>query len=509
MSEEPPIADAVGAVLAVQPCSVTLPAGAGKTELIAATVAEVARLGGTSLVLTHTHAGVDALRRRMKKYGVTSDQAVVRTIDSWSYDLIAHFPDLAGLTVPTAPDWSRSPEYHLAAARTADSNAVAKMLRLSYTILFVDEYQDCVAEQHRLVLELAKSIPTTVLGDPLQSLLTFGKTPPVNWESDVIPYFPAVEVEHRPRRWEPDHTDLGEWLADVRADLLGGSPICLDSTPVRWIRKLDDRTFVAECMKSLEQEGTIAVLGRFRHDCVTAASTLRGRYSVMEALDEKVTVAFAAKVDEGEGSTVASAMVEFAVKCSVGIPTHISAAKRNRLLEGKSFTTRDDDLEPAYEAVVRVRDDPKPAAVRAAFELLGKLPGVSVHCREAWNEVSRSLAVAAMDGCTVSEALQQARNHTRATGRRAAARVVARPLLVKGLEYDHVIILNPTAYSAQELYVALTRGSKSVTVISESSTLPPVPMSKYRGAEVRHLTRPFAAVHRPENDEWYAGPGVS
>lgn len=48
------------------------------------------------------------------------------------------------------------------------------------------------------------------------------------------------------------------------------------------------------------------------------------------------------------------------------------------------------------------------------------------------------------------------------------------------LEYDHVIILDPTAYGAQELYVALTRGSRSVTVISESSTRPAVEIAKYK-----------------------------
>lgn len=480
MSEDPRIEDAVASVLSAQPCSVTLPAGAGKTELIAATVAEVAQQGGTSLVLTHTHAGVDALRRRMMKFGVMREQVVVRTIDSWSYNLIAHFPVLAGLAVPAAPDWSRSTEYHLAAAFAVETRAIAKMLQLSYTNLFVDEYQDCVAEQHRLILALAATVPTTVLGDPLQSLLTFGETPPVDWGTDVLPNFPAVEVDHRPRRWEPDHADLGEWLIDIRADLLNGSAISLGSTPVRWVRKLDDRTFVSACMDALGWEGTIAVLGRFRHECVSAASKLGGRFSVMEAIDEKVPVAFAAKVDEGDGATVAHAMVEFAVNCSVGIPCHISSDKRKRLRDGKSFATRNEDLKPVYEAVVRVRDEPGPIAVRKAFELLGKLPGVSVHCREAWNEVSRSLAAAATDGCTVTEALQLARNHTRAAGRRAAARVVSRPLLVKGLEYDHVVILNPAAYEAQELYVALTRGSKSVTVISESSTLPAVAMAKFK-----------------------------
>lgn len=485
MSDDPRIEDAVADVLSSQPCSVTLPAGAGKTELIAATVAEAGQRGGTSLVLTHTHAGVDALRRRMKKFGVMRDQVVVRTIDSWSYDLITHFPDLAGIAVPTAPDWSRSTEYHLAAARAAGTKAITRMLRVSYTNLFVDEYQDCTVQQHELVLALSASVPTTVLGDPLQSLLTFGKTPPVAWEADVLPNFPEVVVDHRPRRWEPDHAELGQWLVGIRTELTGGLPISLDGTPVRWVRKSDDRTFVSECMKALGQDGTIAVLGRFRHDCVSAASKLSGRYTVMEALDEKVTAAFAAKVDTGSGPAVAHAVVEFATKCSVGIPTHISSAKRKRLLEGLSFVTRDENLKPTYDAVVRVREQPTPATVRVGFELLGKLQGVSIHCREAWKEVSRSLASAGTNGCAVAEALQLERNHTRAVGRSAAARVVSRPLLVKGLEYDHVIILDPTAYGAQELYVALTRGSKSVTVISESSTLPAARMEAHKKSPVR------------------------
>lgn len=483
MSDDPRIEDAVAAALSSQPCSVTLPAGAGKTELIAAAVAEAAQHGGTSLVLTHTHAGVDALRRRMKKFGVARDQVVVRTIDSWAYDLIAHFPGLAGLAVTTAPDWSKSTEYHLAAARAADARAVTKMLQLSYTNLFVDEYQDCVAEQHRLVLALSKSIPTTVFGDPLQSLITFGKTPPVNWEADVLPHFPAVDLEHRPRRWEPGHADLGKWLIGVRADLLGGRPVKLDGTPVRWVRKFDDRTFINVCLAALDQEGTVAVLGRFRPDCVSAASKLKGGYSVMEAIDVKEPAVFAEKVDIGSGPEVAYAMVEFAIKCSTRIPEHIVSTKRKRLLEGLSFVTRDEDLKSTYEAVVRVRENPTPSAVRTAFDLLGKLPRVSIHCREAWNEVSRSLATAATNGCTVAEALQLARNHSRAVGRRAAARVVSRPLLVKGLEYDHVIILEPTEYGTQELYVALTRGSRSVTLISESSTLPAPGMAEYKGKQ--------------------------
>jgi hypothetical protein len=100
-----------------------------------------------------------------------------------------------------------------------------------------------------------------------------------------------------------------------------------------------------------------------------------------------------------------------------------------------------------------------------------RLPGVSIHCREAWYEIVRSIAIATTDGCTVSDALVRTRNHARVTGRAPNGRVVSRPLLVKGLEYDHVVILDPARYSAQELYVALSRGSQTVTVISDSRVL--------------------------------------
>ena len=45
---------------------------------------------------------------------------------------------------------------------------------------------------------------------------------------------------------------------------------------------------------------------------------------------------------------------------------------------------------------------------------------------------------------------------------------------------DHVIVLAPETYSAQELYVALTQGPKSVTIISDPVVLPPPKMATQR-----------------------------
>ncbi|HCN38712.1 MAG TPA: hypothetical protein DIS77_00170 [Rothia sp.] len=50
--------------------------------------------------------------------------------------------------------------------------------------------------------------------------------------------------------------------------------------------------------------------------------------------------------------------------------------------------------------------------------------------------------------------------------------MAARTLLVKGLEYDHVIIANLANFTdPRNLYVALTRARKSVTILGRPSAV--------------------------------------
>jgi len=56
-------------------------------------------------------------------------------------------------------------------------------------------------------------------------------------------------------------------------------------------------------------------------------------------------------------------------------------------------------------------------------------------------------------------------------GRKLAKRLVSRTLLITGLEFDHAIILDADVLNAKELYVAMTRGTKSLTILSSSQVL--------------------------------------
>jgi hypothetical protein len=83
---------------------------------------------------------------------------------------------------------------------------------------------------------------------------------------------------------------------------------------------------------------------------------------------------------------------------------------------------------------------------------IGQLPVGRLYRREAWRDMLKALAiVAAGSELTVAQAIGSIRNRTRIVGRAQDDRIISRPLLVKGLEYDHAVVLNAERYSATEL----------------------------------------------------------
>ena len=69
---------------------------------------------------------------------------------------------------------------------------------------------------------------------------------------------------------------------------------------------------------------------------------------------------------------------------------------------------------------------------------------------------------------SMRESAWRLRDHSRRHGQRILSkRIVATPLLIKGLEFNHALLLDARQMgSAEELYVALTRGTSSLTVLS-------------------------------------------
>ena len=203
---------------------VVAPAGFGKTHLIAAAVGMAS---DRQLVLTHTYAGVNALRRKMRELRVPDGACRVDTIASWALRLCLSYDGASGWSIerPAGGQW---PELYRACAALLDHPFVRRIIRASYTGLYVDEYQDCSAAQHRLVLKLVRDLPCRILGDPLQAIFDFEEESPVDWDTEIPGNFEPLGQLDTPHRWlQAGQAGLGAWLQTIRSALEDGRSIDL------------------------------------------------------------------------------------------------------------------------------------------------------------------------------------------------------------------------------------------------------------------------------------------
>src|SRR5438552_4229835 len=139
-------------LLSIRRGTVTAPAGCGKTHLIAESLT---RHEGAKpiLVLTHTNAGVAALRGRLNRASVRPSGYRLFTIDGWAMRLVSMFPKRAAhdqSLLDLANPSSDYPNIRVAAARLLNAGHVNDVLGATYARLIVDEYQDCSVRQHAL-----------------------------------------------------------------------------------------------------------------------------------------------------------------------------------------------------------------------------------------------------------------------------------------------------------------------------------------------------------------------
>jgi DNA helicase-2/ATP-dependent DNA helicase PcrA len=73
----------------------------------------------------------------------------------------------------------------------------------------------------------------------------------------------------------------------------------------------------------------------------------------------------------------------------------------------------------------------------------------------------------------LSERVWEVQNCIRHFGRRFGRASVGSILLVKGLEFDHSVIVHQATMTNKDWYVALTRASKTIRVLAPSQLLIP------------------------------------
>jgi UvrD-like helicase family protein len=454
---------------------VIAPAGCGKTQLISDALA---RHDGPkpTLVLTHTNAGVAALRGRLDRAGVKPSAYRAATLDGFAIRLISTFPQRAGhdprIVTAARPNYEAIRD---AAARLVAAGHLSDILAASFAQLFVDEYQDCSIRQHVLVAWLAQNLPTAIVGDPFQAIFGFGADPLADWK-DVLAFFPKAGELATPWRWNNAGAhDLGQWLLSIRPDLAAGKPIDLRIAPgsVQWVQldgRQDDALRQAAASVAAPGDTKVLIIGdstdprgqrRF-------ARQVEGAVTV-EAVDLRDLTDFGSTLDLAKPQAL-SAVAGFAESLMSAFSADdlvwsVAAARAGNL--GRPLTGIE-------QAAVRFEASRSLADVADLLTTINRAGGVRCYRPAVLAAAQRALQLATSpDGPSFQEATVTIREYSRLIGRPLAKRSVGSTLLLKGLEADISVVLNAGALNARNLYVAMTRGSRRVLVCSPSPILNP------------------------------------
>lgn len=451
--------------------AIVAPAGCGKTHAIVQCL--LGHSGTPLLVLTHTNAGVAALRARFAKEGVSPKAVRLSTIDGWALRLVRMLPLRAGLAVPLEEAFNY-PAIRAAAANVLEGGVLDELLSRTYAGVLVDEYQDCCVDQHRIVCALADRLASCVLGDPLQSIFGFDSEIP-DWESVVLKAFPMVGELRDPERWKrAGQEKFGRWLLECREALVRGQALDLRTGPsanVTWCELPADRDQAA----SLKRDALKRIVG-VRGDALvigeSAASATRhklarstGGLCVIEDVELKDLIT-AARDYDSRTKCPENWVIEFAADVMTGVERTVLTRRIATLSAGREraeATPLESDLLAAAEGV-------GPAS--KALRTMAATPGNRVFRPHLLFAMLDAARLAAADACSLTSAACRVRDQRRVLGRPLPPRAVGSTLLLKGLEADHALIMNGDAMNSRELYVALTRARHSVAVISRSPELP-------------------------------------
>lgn len=461
------------------PASVTLPAGTGKTHLLAATVQHLAADGGTVLVLTHTNAGVNAIQKRLKAFGV-ADGARVSTLTSFAFLLARSYPRIGQVEVPQVPDWSASDDYIAAAQRIVKSAVGTAVLEASFTHVLVDEYQDCSTAQHDLVCAIADAVPKTgILGDPMQAIFGFGDVTLVPW-GIATGRFPDHPTAQEPWRWAGHNEQLGQWLLDVRDQLKVGATISFDGLENVGIRfrtqSPNGRQHVNVARYTTWPPGeTVVVLGAWKNTVRTLGKDLGGTFSVMEEVAGDFMAGDLTALAALAPADYPLWLLAVTKACTTG-HSDLNKGVKDRLEKGATVgDLRRNGLNDVLAALDTVAANPTYAALATAMDSILKCEVLALHSDEAWEDIQSALLsahAAGDDPSVLAAALTRARDRIRFRGRKNRRRQISRTVLVKGLEFDHVIIADIDQITdLNNLYVALTRARRSIWIVGRSSTI--------------------------------------
>ncbi len=452
-----------------QNAAIVAAAGHGKTEMIVDLVEASSK---KVLLVTHTNAGIDALTKRLRKRGVDSKRYSITTIAGFCLRWCSSYPRTAGINNIPVTDRDYYPMQYKGAVAIFQKAWAREVIQRTYGSIIVDEYQDCVLVQHQIFIEINKSVPVIVFGDPLQAIFGWaGKL--VSWNNLC---FERVNINTYPWRWRETNPALGQYLNNIRSTLEPGLSGKCVTIPVK---------AVAGCIQvlptSCKNDATLINLARRYKDTVFITKWKRdqeafsrgtgGAFQNDEAQNMSDLFEMSKVFDMHDGTTSATGLVAFLEMCATGIKTELASYKRNIQVGNYNFSRI--KKHPEFGKLIKtVYETTNNESIIAILDWVVKEPSIRLHRKELFSEMRRALVYSCEKNISVFDAAQRIRTISGLQHPHPKYRMMSsRTVLSKGLEFDCVIVDLEKGMSVTDYYVALTRAKKQIILISDHANV--------------------------------------
>jgi len=457
------------------------PAGYGKTHTISESLKNTK---GRQLILTHTHAGVSSIKEKLKKAQIASHNFNVETITSFAQKYVLSFY-VKKNEIPKQEDTNAYYPFIIKEAnKIIKLKPIIKVISSTYSGLFVDEYQDCTIEQHKLILSLSNLLPTRILGDHLQGIFDFNNGNLVDFNHKSMKEFNSNLFKlETPWRWyNNNRKDLGDDLKTIREKLLNKENIDLrnyksietyvfnenelsDFRPNRYSRFI--WTVISKGNPLLMHPDSTSI-----HPRLYIIKKFNNSFSLLESIDNRDFYKFSKEIDNANTDNIASIIIKLCL--SVFKKTEIkkwlndNGVKAKRGVEEKALIT---PLKANFEIL---KSNKSFLIISDSLEIIKNSLDITCYRKELLKSIIDALYDAHFKDITVYESMVNKRNEIRRMGKRIYGNCIGTTLLTKGLEFDTVVILNAHSFNCpKHLYVALTRASKRLVVITTNPVLNP------------------------------------
>ena len=470
-------------ILSAVPCSIELPAGTGKTQIITSVASFAGSFEKKTLILTHTNAGVSVIKNRLRRFGVDPSKYSVFTICAWAERVSHAYPLLSGIDTKTARS---EPDYYtqcvLGAVKLCSFDVFESVISASYSLILIDEYQDCDMAQHRLAIALRDIIGSVaVFGDRLQRIFDFKGQQFPDWALDVESSFaPLGPLDPKPHRWSKTNPELGRWLLEyVRPELMAGEQLDFETIGITNVKHILSSPSLKEVVN-----GAYAMRHRSKSAAVLCpnlplvfserlSKRLAGSFELVEEMEGKFArERLAVFPSQGNSGEKAKWLAELALECHSCLSKVLDKPVLRALQAGKSLDRYlSAKARKGYADVLinlgLVSREFNKATFRKVCGSISNRCGSNLVRREAWNDVLFAIETFLDTGEDLISVFERIKANDWRRLYKPTSFKVSRVLLVKGLEFESVAVVKASdqkVYSKENLYVALTRPTRQLVL---------------------------------------------